>query len=159
MLHKIYPCLWFDGQAEDAARLYTSVFPNSRVLETARYPDAMPEMAGKVMTVVFELDGQKVMGLNGGPEFKFSEAVSFVVDCDTQAEVDALWEKLTANGGEESQCGWLKDPFGMSWQIVPVEMNEMMSDPDPAKVNRVTQAMLQMRKLDVAKLREAYNAG
>lgn len=157
MIGKPYPCLWFNMQAEEAAQLYASVFPNTRILETARYPDAMPDLAGQVLTVTLDLNGQNFMLLNGGPEFTFSEAVSFVVDCETQAEVDQLWNRLTDNGGEESMCGWLKDRFGVSWQIVPTALGEMMSDPDPAKVNRVTQAMLQMRKLDVAALRAAYN--
>lgn len=157
MIGKPYPCLWFNMQAEEAAQLYASVFPNTRILETARYPEAMGEMAGQVLTVTMDLNGQSFMLLNGGPEFTFSEAVSFVVDCETQAEVDQLWNRLTDNGGEESMCGWLKDRFGVSWQIVPTALGEMMADLDPAKVNRVTQAMLQMRKLDVAALRAAYN--
>lgn len=155
MIGKPYPCLWFNFEAYEAAQFYTSAFPGSRILEVARYPDAMPDLAGKVLTVTFELNGQQFMALNGGPEFTFSEAVSFVVDCDTQAEVDELWARLT-EGGAESMCGWLKDRFGVSWQIVPRALGEMMSDPDPAKVNRVTAAMLQMRKLDVAALRRAY---
>jgi predicted 3-demethylubiquinone-9 3-methyltransferase (glyoxalase superfamily) len=156
MIGKPYPCLWFNMQAEEAAQLYASVFPNSRILEIARYPDAMPDLAGQVLTATVELNGERFMLLNGGPEFRFNEAVSFVVDCDTQEEVDRLWARLT-EGGEESMCGWLKDRFGVSWQIVPRALGEMMSDPDPAKVSRVTQAMLQMRKLDVGALRAAYN--
>jgi predicted 3-demethylubiquinone-9 3-methyltransferase (glyoxalase superfamily) len=156
MIGKPYPCLWFNMQAEEAAQFYTSIFPNSRVLELARYPDAMPDLAGQVLTATVELNGERFMLLNAGPEFRFNEAVSFVVDCDTQEEVDRLWARLT-EGGEESMCGWLKDRFGVSWQIVPRALGEMMSDPDPAKVSRVTQAMLQMRKLDVAALRAAYN--
>jgi predicted 3-demethylubiquinone-9 3-methyltransferase (glyoxalase superfamily) len=150
-----YPCLWFNMQAEEAAQLYTSVFPNSRILEIARYPDAMPDKAGQVLTITFELNGERFMALNGGPEFTFNESVSFVVDCDSQAEVDDLWERLT-EGGAESMCGWLKDRFGVSWQIVPRALGEMMADKDPSKVNRVTLAMLQMRKLDIATLRQAY---
>ena len=157
MIGKPYPCLWFNMQAEQAAQPYASVFPKTRILETARYPDAMPDLAGQVLTVTLDLNGQNFMLLNGGPEFTFSEAVSFVVDCETQAEVDHLWNQLTDDGGEESMCGWLKDRFGVSWQIVPTALGEMMADPDPVKVNRVTQAMLQMRKLDVATLRAAYN--
>jgi len=156
MIGKPYPCLWFNMQAEQAAQLYASVFPNARILETSRYPDAMPDLAGQVLTVILDLNGERFMLLNGGPEFNFSEAVSFVVDCETQAEVDHLWTRLTAEGGEESMCGWLKDRFGVSWQIVPTALGEMMSDPDPAKASRVTQAMLQMRKLDIAALRAAY---
>lgn len=155
MIGRPYPCLWFDMQAEEAAQHYASVFPNTRILETARYPDAMPDRAGQALTVTLELNGARLMLLNGGPEFKFSEAVSFVVDCDTQEEVDNLWARLT-EGGQESMCGWLKDRFGVSWQIVPRALGEMMSDADPAKVNRVTEAMLQMRKLDVPALRRAY---
>ena len=152
-----YTCLWFDGQAEEAARFYTSIFPNSKINEVARYPDAMPEMAGKVLTVMFEINGEQYMALNGGPEFSFSEAFSIVVPCESQAEVDEFWSKLTA-GGEESMCGWLKDRFGLSWQIVPTALGEMMSDPDPRKAGRVTEAMLKMRKLDVAVLRQAYDS-
>jgi predicted 3-demethylubiquinone-9 3-methyltransferase (glyoxalase superfamily) len=145
-------------QAEEAANFYTSIFPNARILEISRYPDAMPDLAGQVLTVVFELNGERFMGLNGGPEFTFNESVSFVVDCDTQAEVDELWMRLT-EGGQESMCGWLKDRYGVSWQIVPRALGEMMADPDPVKVTRVTQAMLQMRKLDIAGLRDAYEKG
>jgi predicted 3-demethylubiquinone-9 3-methyltransferase (glyoxalase superfamily) len=152
-----YSCLWFNMQAEEAARFYTSTFPNSRINETARYPDAVPDLAGKVLTVTFELNGQEFMALNGGPEFAFTEAISIVVPCETQAEVDHLWSRLT-DGGEESMCGWLKDRFGVSWQIVPTALGEMMSDPDPRKAGRVTEAMLKMRKLDVAVLRQAYES-
>ncbi len=152
---KITPFLWFDYQAEQAVNLYTSIFKNSKILGVSRYNEAGPGPAGQVMTINFQLDGQEFIALNGGPEFKFNESVSFVVDCETQAEVDELWEKLTA-GGEEVQCGWLKDKFGLSWQIVPTVLGKLMSDPDPVKVRRVTEAMLQMKKLEVAGLERAY---
>jgi predicted 3-demethylubiquinone-9 3-methyltransferase (glyoxalase superfamily) len=157
---KIVPCLWFDHQAEEAVNLYISLFKNSKILNVARYDEDSAKVAGKpvgsVLTVNFLLDGQEFMALNGGPEFKFTEAVSFVVNCETQVEVDHFWNTLTADGGEESMCGWLKDKYGLSWQIVPTVLDEMLSDPDPAKAQRVMQAMLQMKKLDVAGLRRAY---
>jgi predicted 3-demethylubiquinone-9 3-methyltransferase (glyoxalase superfamily) len=156
MIGTPYPCLWFNGQAEEAAKFYASVFPNTRILETSRYPDAMPEMAGQVLTITLDINGARFMALNAGPDFTFSEAISFVMECDTQAEIDELWTRLTERG-EESMCGWLKDPYGLSWQIVPRVLDQMMADPDPAKANRVTQAMLQMRKLDIAALRRAYD--
>lgn len=155
MPQKITPFLWFDSEAEEAASLYTSVFKNSRIVNIARYGKGSPGPAGKVMTVTFELDGQEFIALNGGPEFKFSEAISFLVHCETQAEVDYLWEKLSADG-EEGQCGWLKDKFGVSWQIVPNILGEMLSDEDAEKAKRVTMAMLQMKRLDIAILRQAY---
>ena len=153
---KINPFLWFDTQAEEAARFYTSIFPNSRIVSTTRYGEGAPMPKGSVMTVVFELDGQRFIALNGGPLFKFNEAISFSVDCKTQQEVDEYWAKLTA-GGQESQCGWLKDKFGLSWQIVPTVLGELLSDPDPKKAKRAMQAMLKMKKLDVAALKRAHD--
>jgi len=148
---KITPFLWFDTQAEEAMNFYVSVFKNSKVNNVSRGPD------GKAFTVSFELDGQEFMGLNAGPQFKFNEAISMFVNCENQAEVDELWAKLTADGGEESMCGWLKDKYGLSWQIIPKALGELMGDPDPVKAQRVTQAMLQMRKIDVAELQRAYD--
>ena len=159
-MQKIMPCLWFDNQAEEAVNFYTSLFKNSKIVNVARYDEAgakaygMPK--GTVMTVTFQLNGQEFMALNGGPAFKFTEAISFIVNCETQAEVDELWSKLT-EGGEEVQCGWLKDRFGLSWQIVPTVLDEMLSDPDPAKAQRVMEAMLQMKKIDIAGLKRAYD--
>jgi predicted 3-demethylubiquinone-9 3-methyltransferase (glyoxalase superfamily) len=155
-IQKITPFLWFDNQAEDAARFYTSVFPNSKIEAVARYGEAGPGPAGSVMTVAFELDGQTFTALNGGPHFKFTEAVSFVVNCETQQEVDRYWTKLT-EGGQEVQCGWLKDKYGLSWQIVPTVMVEMIKDKDAARSQRVVKAMMQMKKLDIARLQEAYD--
>jgi len=155
-LQKITPFLWFDHQAEEAARLYTSVFRNSRIETVTRYGDAGPGPKGSVMTVAFELDGQKFTALNGGPAFQFTEAVSFVVHCETQEEVDEIWEKLS-DGGGEVQCGWLKDKFGLSWQIVPTVFIEMMQDQDAERKERVMRAMFQMKKLDIAGLEAAYN--
>jgi predicted 3-demethylubiquinone-9 3-methyltransferase (glyoxalase superfamily) len=154
MLGAIVPNLWFDNQAEQAAQFYTSVFPNSRLGAIARYPEGAPGPAGEVMTVEFELDGTKFIGINGGPQFPFSEAVSFLITCADQAEVDYYWERLT-DGGEQSQCGWLRDRFGLSWQVVPGGMDELFADPDPERAQRAMQAMLGMRKLDVAALRRA----
>ena len=153
----ITPNLWFDTQAEEAATFYTSVFPNSRVLSIARYPEGAPGPTGSVMTVEFELDGCRFVGINGGPQFTFDEAVSFQITCTTQDEVDYYWQRLT-EGGEESQCGWLKDRFGLSWQVVPTGMEEVFSDPDPARAQRAMQAMLGMRKLDMTALRAAADA-
>jgi len=155
-IQKITPFLWFDHQAEDAARFYASVFPNSKIEAVARYGEAGPGPAGSVMTVGFELDGQKFTALNGGPHFKFTEAISFVVNCETQQEVDEYWAKLT-EGGQEVQCGWLKDKYGLSWQIVPAVMVEMIKDKDAARSQRVVKAMMQMKKLDIARLQEAYD--
>jgi predicted 3-demethylubiquinone-9 3-methyltransferase (glyoxalase superfamily) len=148
---KITPFLWFDTQAEEAMNFYVSVFKNSKVNNVSRGPD------GKAFTVSFELDGQEFMGLNAGPQFKFNEAISMFVNCENQAEVDELWAKLTADGGEESMCGWLKDKYGLSWQIIPKALGELMGDPDPVKAQRVMQAMLQMKKIDVAGLQQAYD--
>jgi predicted 3-demethylubiquinone-9 3-methyltransferase (glyoxalase superfamily) len=154
-VQKITPFLWFDTQAEEAANFYTSIFKNSKITNVARYGEAGPGPAGSVMTVSFELEGQAFTALNGGPEFNFTEAVSFFVNCADQGEVDELWQKLT-EGGEEGPCGWLKDKYGLSWQIVPVALMEMMGDPDPEKAKRVTEAMLQMKKIDVPTLERAY---
>ncbi|HET9858330.1 MAG TPA: VOC family protein [Nocardioidaceae bacterium] len=151
---KITPNLWFDTQAEEAAGFYTSVFKNSRIVSVARYPEGGPGPAGTVMTVEWELDGQRFVGINGGPQFTFDEAVSFQIDCADQEEVDHYWAALS-DGGEEGPCGWLKDRFGLSWQVVPRGMDELFSDPDPAKAQRAMQAMLQMSKLDIAGLRSA----
>ena len=152
---KITPFLWFDTQAEEAARFYVSIFKNSKIVSVARYGDAGPGPKGSVMTVAFELDGQPFIALNGGPHFKFTEAISFSVDCKTQQEVDEFWGKLSA-GGEESQCGWLKDKFGLSWQINPSVLGKMLSDPDPRKSRRVMEAMLKMKKIDLEVLKQAY---
>jgi predicted 3-demethylubiquinone-9 3-methyltransferase (glyoxalase superfamily) len=154
---KLTSCLWFDTEGEDAANFYVSVFPNSRIVNVARYGEAGPRPAGSVMTVDFELDGKPFMALNGGPEFTFNEAVSFVIDCADQDEVDYYWTKLS-EGGEEGPCGWLKDRSGLSWQVVPAALGELASDPDPAKSQAVIKAMLGMRKLVVAELQAAYDA-
>lgn len=154
-MRKIHPMLWFDTQAEEAANLYVSIFKNSRITSIARYPDGGPTPKGRVMTVGFELDGQQFTALNAGPHFKFNEAVSFVVDCKSQEEVDYYWTKLTEGGGQPSQCGWLKDKFGLSWQITPSVLIELVSGPDPAQAGRVMAAMMQMTKIDIAKLKEA----
>jgi predicted 3-demethylubiquinone-9 3-methyltransferase (glyoxalase superfamily) len=154
---KISPFLWFDNQAEQAANFYVSVFPNSRIKKTSRYGDAGPGPKGSVMVVEFELDGQTFIALNGGPQFKFTEAISFSVECKTQKEVDEYWEKLTA-GGEPGPCGWLKDRYGLSWQVNPTVLGELLSDPDPKKSKRVMEAMLQMKKIDIAGLKRAYEA-
>lgn len=153
-MQKITTCLWFDDQAEQAANFYTSLFGNSRIVEVQYYNEAMPDRAGQVMLVVFELAGQRFMALNSGPEFTFTEAVSLHVDCADQREVDELWAKLT-DGGQESQCGWLKDRFGLSWQIIPRRLTELLNDPDPDRAVRATRAMLGMRKIDVQGLLEA----
>ena len=151
---KINPCLWFDAQAEEAADFYVSVFENSRILDVARYGKAGPGAEGTVMTVPFELDGQRFVALNGGPEFTFSEAISFQVDCRSQAEVDRYWDQLS-EGGEEGPCGWLKDKYGVSWQIVPSVLPELIADPDPEKSQRAVTAMLGMKKLDIETLQRA----
>jgi predicted 3-demethylubiquinone-9 3-methyltransferase (glyoxalase superfamily) len=154
-IQRITPFLWFDNQAEEAARFYTAIFPNSKIVKLVRYGPAGPGPAGSVMTVEFQLDGLTFVALNGGPIFKFTEAVSFVVNCQTQDEVDAYWDKLSA-GGTPVECGWLKDKFGLSWQIVPTALIELLSDPDPEKSLRVMKAMLKMKKLDIQALRQAY---
>jgi predicted 3-demethylubiquinone-9 3-methyltransferase (glyoxalase superfamily) len=156
-MQKITPFLWFDTEGEDAARFYTSVFPNSKIGEIARYGSAGPRPEGTVMTVSFELDGQRFVALNGGPEFTFSEAVSFLVNCDTQDEVDSYWSALSA-GGEEGPCGWLKDKFGLSWQIVPKRLPELLADPDRERAQRVMEAMLKMKKIEVDELERAAAA-
>ena len=153
-MQKITPCLWFDDQAEEAAHFYTSIFKNSKITNISRYREGSPGPVGKVMTVSFELNGQEFTALNGGPLFTFSEAVSFVVNCETQEEVDMFWDALCA-GGEESQCGWLKDRYGVSWQIVPNALGELFMSGDVEKSKRVIQVMLQMKKLDIARLRQA----
>jgi len=153
---KITPFLWFDNNAEEAAKFYTSVFKNSRIQSIARYPEGSPGPAGSVMTVSFELDGQEFTALNAGPIFKFNELISFVVHCETQAEVDEYWNKLLEGGGTESDCGWLKDKFGLSWQITPNALIEMLQDKDKEKAKRVMQAMLGMKKIDTEVLRRAY---
>lgn len=153
---KITPYLWFDDQAEEAAKFYTSLFKGSKINGTMRDGGGVIGEKGRVLTVSFELAGQEFIALNGGPQFKFNESVSFFVRCDTQEEVDTLWNKLTANGGEESMCGWLKDRYGLSWQIIPKALGEMMSDEDPEKAKRAMEAMLKMKKLDIATLRKAY---
>jgi predicted 3-demethylubiquinone-9 3-methyltransferase (glyoxalase superfamily) len=151
---KLTPCLWFDTEGEDAATFYTSIFPNSRILDVARYGSAGPRPEGTVMTVSFELDGQEFVALNGGPEFTFSEAISFQVSCKDQEEVDAYWSKLS-EGGEEGPCGWLKDKFGLSWQIVPTVLLELVADPDREKSQRVMAAMLEMKKIEIDALERA----
>jgi predicted 3-demethylubiquinone-9 3-methyltransferase (glyoxalase superfamily) len=156
-MQKIVTFLWFNDQAEEAMNHYISIFPNSKVLSVSRYGDEGPGPKGQVMVANFQLAGQEFMALNGGPAFKFTEAISLFVNCETQQEVDQLWAKLT-EGGEESQCGWLKDRYGLSWQIVPTALGEMMADKDPEKAGRVMKAMLQMSKIDLAGLRRAYEA-
>jgi predicted 3-demethylubiquinone-9 3-methyltransferase (glyoxalase superfamily) len=154
-MQKITPFLWFDNQAEEAMNFYTSVFKNSKIGSVARYGEAGPGQKGSVMTASFQLEGQEFMALNGGPLFKFTEAISFVVNCESQDEVDDFWNKLT-EGGRESQCGWLKDKFGLSWQIVPTILSKLLGDKDPKKAQRVMQAMLQMKKIIIADLKKAY---
>jgi predicted 3-demethylubiquinone-9 3-methyltransferase (glyoxalase superfamily) len=153
-MQKIIPFLWFNNQAEEAVKFYTSIFKNSRIGNTSRYGDAGPGPKGSVMVMQFTLDGQEFTALNGGPEFNFTEAISFYVSCSTQEEVDHFWEKLS-QGGEKGQCSWLKDKFGVSWQIVPTILGQLMSDPDAGKAERVTRAMLKMKKLDIAELQRA----
>jgi predicted 3-demethylubiquinone-9 3-methyltransferase (glyoxalase superfamily) len=154
-MQKITPFLWFDHQAEEAMNFYVSIFKNSKILSVSRYGEGGPGPAGQVMTGTFQLEGQEFMALNGGSDHKFSDAISFYVDCTTQEEVDELWEKLT-DGGEEGPCGWLKDRFGVSWQIIPDILSELLVDPDPVKSQRVMQAMLQMKKIDIKALQDAY---
>ena len=156
-MQKIVTSLWFDDQAEEAARFYCSIFKSSKITQIARYGSAGPRPEGMVMTVDFQLEGQDFNAINGGPEFRFTEATSLLVNCQTQEEVDELWDKLGA-GGEPGPCGWLKDRYGLSWQVVPVAMGEMLSDPDPVKSQRVMAAMLKMGKIDVAELRRAYDS-
>ena len=154
-MQKITPFLWFDNQAEEAMNFYVSVFNNSKILSVSRYGEGGPGPAGEVMTATFQLEGQEFMALNGGPNHNFTDAISFFVDCNTQEEVDKLWEKLS-EGGEPGPCGWLTDKFGLSWQIIPRLLGELLNDPDPVKSQRVMQAMLQMSKIDIAGLKAAY---
>jgi predicted 3-demethylubiquinone-9 3-methyltransferase (glyoxalase superfamily) len=159
-MQKITPFLWFDHQAEDAAKFYTSIFKNSKIGRIFRYTEGAAEKIGRpvgsVLTIEFEIEGQKFVALNGGPRFKFTESVSFVVNCESQDEVDYFWDELTADGGEESACGWLKDKFGLSWQVVPTVLIDMLHDKDSAKSERVMETMLQMRKIHIKTLKEAY---
>ncbi len=154
-LQKITTFLWFNDNAEEAVNLYVSLFKDSKVLNVSRYGDAGPGPKGTAMTVEFQLAGQRFLALNGGPVFKFTEAISLLVNCDSQEEIDTLWSKLTANGGQESQCGWLKDKYGLSWQIIPTEFPSMLQG-DPQRSQRVMAAMMQMKKFDIARLKEAY---
>ena len=158
-MSKISVSLWFDTQAEEAANFYVSLFPDSKILNVARYGSAGPGEEGTVMVVDFQLAGQQVNAINGGPQFNFTEAISLVVNCESQDEVDDLWQKLTADGGEPGQCGWLKDRYGLSWQIVPTAMADLLTDPDPDRSQRAMQAMLKMTKLDLAELRGAADGG
>ena len=161
-MQKITPFLWFDDQAEEAVKFYTSIFKNSKVGKVLRYDEEAAKISqsgrppGSVLTLEFQIEGQNFVALNGGPAFKFNESISFVVNCETQEEVDYFWQKLTADGGNESQCGWLKDKFGLSWQVSPVVLGDMLSDPDPAAAGRVMEAMMEMDKMDVAALKRAY---
>lgn len=153
-MQRIVPFLWFDSNAEEAANFYVSIFKNSKIVNTSRYGEAGPGPRGSVMVVTFELDGQELMALNGGPQFKFSEAISLLINCKDQDEVDHYWEKLSA-GGQEVQCGWLKDKFSLSWQVFPTILGELLTDKDPGKRERVMKAMLQMKKIDIAGLKRA----
>jgi predicted 3-demethylubiquinone-9 3-methyltransferase (glyoxalase superfamily) len=156
---KVFPCLWFDGDAEEAANFYVTLLPNSHVDNVWRSPAETPAgPAGMVLTVDFTVAGQQLQGLNGGPQFKFTESVSFAIDCEDQAEVNRLWEALTANGGEPGPCGWLKDRFGLSWQIVPRRLGELVNDPDPERARRAMEAMLTMGKIEIAELERAVDA-
>lgn len=156
-LQRITPFLWFDHQAEEAANFYVSIFENSRILSTSRYGEGGPGPKGSVMTISFELEGQEFTALNGGPHFKFTEAVSFAVHCESQDEVDRFWKKLTEGGGQESQCGWLKDKFGLSWQVVPNALPKLLQDKEAARSQRVMNALLKMKKLDIAELQRAHD--
>ena len=157
-MQKITPFLWFDGKAEEAANLYVSIFKNSRIVSVRRYGEAGPGPKGTVMMVTFEIEGQAFTALNGGPQFTFTPAISFFVNCETQQEVDELWEKLS-EGGKPLQCGWLNDKYGVSWQIIPKALIEMLNDPDPAKASRVMKAMMQMIRIDINGLKQAYDQG
>ena len=154
-MQKISPFLWFDSNAEEAAHFYVSIFKDSKILKIARYGEAGPGPAGSVMVVNFQIEGQDFIALNGGPLFKFNEAISFVINCQTQEEVDHYWNRLTAGGGQESQCGWLKDKYGLSWQVTPTILGELLADKNHKKAQRVMQAMLQMKKIDIAALKRA----
>jgi predicted 3-demethylubiquinone-9 3-methyltransferase (glyoxalase superfamily) len=158
MKQKITPFLWFDGKAEEAANFYISLFKKSKIITIARYGDEIPNMKGKVLTIVFELNGQQFMGIDGAGEFKFTEAISMMVDCETQDEVDHLWEKLS-EGGQKGQCGWLKDKYGLSWQIVPAALGKLMSGKDPEKSKRVMQALMKMTKIDIKILKQVRDQG
>lgn len=155
-MQKITPFLWFDGKAEEAMNFYVSIFKNSKVGRVTRYGEAGPGPKGSVMSATFQLEGQEFFALNGGPQFQFTPAISFFVNCETQEEVDELWEKLSA-GGEKNRCGWLRDKYGLSWQIIPTALGEMLGDKDPVKANRVMKAMLQMDKIDIKGLKQAYD--
>lgn len=155
-MQKITPFLWFNDNAEEAINFYTSIFKNARITSINRLPEGTPGPAGKVLTAAFELEGQEFMALNGGPEYKFNEAISFYVNCETQQEVDYYWDKLSAGSNDTGQCGWIKDKFGVSWQIVPTALGQLMSDPNPKKAQSVMQAMLKMKKIDIAELKRAY---
>lgn len=157
-MQKITPYLWFDNNAEEAINFYVSLFKNSKIIEITRYGPGAPNPEGEILNATFQLDGQEFMAINGGPHFKFSEAISLFVDCETQAEVDELWNKLTADGGEEMACGWLKDKYGLTWQIVPRILMDLIQDPDPVKANRVMQVMLKMDKIIIQDLKDAYAA-
>jgi len=157
-MQKITPFLWFDGNAEEAMNLYVSVFKNSKIVNVRRYGDAGPGPKGSVMTGTFQIEGQEFFALNGGPKYKFTPAISLFVNCETQEEVDELWDKLSA-GGHKDKCGWLQDKFGLSWQIIPSALGKMLGDKDPAKANKVMMAMLQMDKIDIKKLKQAYDQG
>jgi predicted 3-demethylubiquinone-9 3-methyltransferase (glyoxalase superfamily) len=157
-MQKITPFLWFDGKAEEAMNFYVSIFKNSKVVHVTRYGDAGPGPKGTVMSATFQLEGQEFFALNGGPQFAFTPAISFFVSCETQQEVNALWEKLS-EGGSKDRCGWLRDKYGLSWQIIPTALGRMLQDKDPAKANRVMKAMLQMDKIDIRRLQEAYDRG
>jgi predicted 3-demethylubiquinone-9 3-methyltransferase (glyoxalase superfamily) len=154
-MQQITPCLWFDNKAEEAARFYTSILPNSKIGAISHYGDAGPRPKGSVMTVTFQLNGQEFMALNGGPEFKFNHATSFMVKCESQDEIDRYWDKLSA-GGEQEECGWVKDKYGLSWQIIPAILERLITDPDSAKAERVKAAILKMKKLDIAELKRAH---
>lgn len=156
-MQTITPFLWFDGQAEEAIRLYTSIFKNSKIINIKYWAEGSPFPKGQVMTGVFELDGQQFYAFDAGPQFKFTEATSFFVNCETQEEIDHYWNSLTADGGQESRCGWLKDKFGLSWQIIPSALMKLMGDKDPVKAGRVMQAMMQMGKIIIADIEKAYN--
>ena len=156
-MQKISPFLWFDGQAQEAVAFYLSVFPHAKAGKVMRFGDAGPGPKGSVLTASFELDGQEFTAINGGPEYKFTPAISFMIPCDTQQEVDDYWRKLTADGGQPVQCGWLTDKYGVSWQVTPVVLRDMLMDKDPARANRVMQAMMKMVKIDIAALERAYD--
>ncbi|KGO88218.1 3-demethylubiquinone-9 3-methyltransferase [Flavobacterium rivuli WB 3.3-2 = DSM 21788] len=156
-MQKVTPCLWFNGHVNEALDLYKNLFSDFKVKEISYYTEAAPGETGSILTVVFEIFGQEFMILNGGPQYKHTEAISFTINCDNQEEVDHYWNGLTANGGEESVCGWLKDPFGISWQVTPTILPKLLKDKDPVKANNVMKAMMEMKKIDISKLKEAYN--